>query len=98
MEATGRRWHDQAAWDFLTSSSSSSSPLQNVGDLFPPGVFDGGRSGRGGMAIGWEMLSGKMAVLARMLQLLHAETKDRCGVHGTYDIMQYAHMVAARIM
>lgn len=52
--------------------------LQNVGDLFPPGLFDNGRVGRGGMALGWELLGGKMAVLARMLHLLHTETQDRC--------------------
>lgn len=31
------------------------------------------------MALGWELLGGKMAVLARMLHLLHTETQDRCG-------------------
>ena len=51
--------------------------MQNVGDIFPPGVFDNGRPGRGGMAIGWEELSGKMAVLARMLHVLYTETDDR---------------------
>jgi hypothetical protein len=51
---------------------------QNVEELFPPGVFDCGRYGRGGMALGWELLSGKMAVLSRMLQALRTDTRDRC--------------------
>ena len=57
-------------------------PLQNVACLFPPGVFDDGRAGRGGMAMGWETLSGKMAVLARMLHVLYTETDDRWGGRG----------------
>lgn len=48
-----------------------------MGKVFPVGVFDDGRAGRGGMAHGWEALSGKMAVLARMLHLLYTTTDDR---------------------
>jgi len=36
------------------------------------------------MALGWELLSGKMAVLARMLHLLHTETKDRIVIVSNY--------------
>ena len=53
--------------------------MQGVGVLFPPGLFDNGRVGRGGMAAGWEAVGGKMAVLARMLHVLYTETTDRCG-------------------
>ena len=52
--------------------------MQGVERLFPIGVFDNGRPGRGGLAMGWELLSGKMAVAARMLHVLHTETDDRC--------------------
>ena len=46
--------------------------------LFPPLLFDDGRPGRGGMASGWELSSGKFAVAARMLHLLSTETDERC--------------------
>ncbi|KXZ56498.1 hypothetical protein GPECTOR_1g446 [Gonium pectorale] len=58
--------------------------FEHVGSLFPPGLFDNGRVGRGGMAAGWENLSGKMAVLARMLALLYAETNDRIVLVSNY--------------
>ncbi|GAX75378.1 hypothetical protein CEUSTIGMA_g2822.t1 [Chlamydomonas eustigma] len=58
--------------------------FKNVEELFPPGVFDCGRSGRGGMALGWELLSGKMAVLSRMLQALRTDTRDRIVVVSNY--------------
>ncbi|KAG2497992.1 hypothetical protein HYH03_004251 [Edaphochlamys debaryana] len=58
--------------------------FENVGSLFPPGLFDNGRAGRGGMAVGWEAVSGKMAVLARMLHLLYTETNDRIVLVSNY--------------
>ncbi len=48
-----------------------------VESFFPPGLFDNGRAGRGGLAAGWEALGSKMGVVARMLELLHARTNDR---------------------
>lgn len=41
------------------------------------GMFDDGRPGRGRMSPGWEMLGGKFALLARMLQALRETTRDR---------------------
>lgn len=51
---------------------------QGVAELFPPGLFDDGRPGRGPMCVGWEATSGKFALCARMLGLLWDETDDRC--------------------
>lgn len=53
--------------------------FEGVGALFPPGIFDNGRPGRGGLAVGWECLSGKMALVARMLETLKSTTDDRSG-------------------
>ncbi|GLC33814.1 DNA-dependent ATPase protein rad54 [Pleodorina starrii] len=58
--------------------------FEDVGSLFPPGLFDNGRVGRGGMAAGWEAVSGKMAVLARMLHVLYTETNDRIVLVSNY--------------
>lgn len=49
--------------------------FQGCDEIFPPGVFRAG--GRGGLPHGWEDMSGKMAVLGRMLALLKVETNDR---------------------
>jgi hypothetical protein len=53
----------------LTLPPPAAAPLQHLARHFPPGLFDNGRPGRGGLAQGWELLSGKMAVTARMLQV-----------------------------
>ncbi len=45
-----------------------------MGTLLPAGLFD---SGRGGLPLGWEAASGKLALLARMLRVLFTETTDR---------------------
>lgn len=52
--------------------------------FFPPGLFDDGRPGRGGMPQGWEALSGKLAVAARMLEILRASTRDRIVIVSNY--------------
>eukprot|EP00195_Chlamydomonas_chlamydogama_P012357 CAMPEP_0202906302 /NCGR_PEP_ID=MMETSP1392-20130828/38231_1 /ASSEMBLY_ACC=CAM_ASM_000868 /TAXON_ID=225041 /ORGANISM="Chlamydomonas chlamydogama, Strain SAG 11-48b" /LENGTH=1035 /DNA_ID=CAMNT_0049594745 /DNA_START=120 /DNA_END=3227 /DNA_ORIENTATION=+ len=76
--------HSNAKIDKGAGDDALSDGFQNLGDLFPVGLFDNGRVGRGGMAVGWELMSGKMAVLARMLNLLHAETKDRIVIVSNY--------------
>ncbi|GIL43572.1 hypothetical protein Vafri_1202, partial [Volvox africanus] len=58
--------------------------FEDVGSLFPPGLFDNGRVGRGGMAAGWEAVSGKLAVLSRMLHVLYSETNDRIVLVSNY--------------
>lgn len=48
------------------------------------GVFDDGRPGRGGLAAGWEALSGKFAVLAQMLDILWNRTRDKIVIVSNY--------------
>lgn len=57
---------------------------QGCGQFFPPGLFDNGRAGRGGLAQGWELLSGKFALMARMLAVLRTETNDRIVIVSNY--------------
>jgi DNA repair and recombination protein RAD54 and RAD54-like protein len=47
-------------------------------------VFDDGRPGRGGLAAGWEALSGKFSVLAKMLHLLWHRTHDKIVIVSNY--------------
>lgn len=51
--------------------------FEGVGELFPPGLFDGGRPGRGEMALGWEGTSGKFALVVSLLEVLRATTDDK---------------------
>lgn len=51
--------------------------FEGVGELMPPGLFDNGRPGRGEMAIGWEELSGKLALVARLLAVLRQTCDDK---------------------
>jgi hypothetical protein len=55
-----------------------------VSALFPPGVFDGGRPGRGGMALGWEALGSKMALVASLLGVLRESTRDKVVIVSNY--------------
>jgi hypothetical protein len=52
--------------------------FEGVGELFPPGLFDNGRPGRGEMALGWEELSGKFALVASLLHVLRTTSNDKC--------------------
>lgn len=47
-------------------------------------MFDDGRPGRGGLAAGWEALSGKFAVLAQMLDILWNRTRDKIVIVSNY--------------
>ena len=47
-------------------------------------MLDDGRPGRGGMCEGWEMLSGKFAVLATLMHRLRQETTDRIVIVSNY--------------
>lgn len=58
--------------------------MQGCGQFFLPGVFDNGRAGRGSLAQGWEMLSGKFALMARMLAALRTGTSDRIVIVSNY--------------
>ncbi|KAL6768149.1 RAD54B [Auxenochlorella protothecoides x Auxenochlorella symbiontica] len=55
-----------------------------AGAFFPPGLFDDGRPGRGSMPLGWEHLSGKFSVLAKLLDVLRRLTTDRIVVVSNY--------------
>lgn len=48
------------------------------------GVFDDGRPGRGGLAVGWEALSGKFAIVADMLEILWTRTRDKIVIVSNY--------------
>jgi DNA repair and recombination RAD54-like protein len=80
-----------------TTTEGGVEGFEDCGKLFPPGVFDtGSRSGRGGgggfaggsgsghLPHGWEAMSGKFAVVARMLALLREQTKDRVVIVSNY--------------
>ncbi|EFN50501.1 hypothetical protein CHLNCDRAFT_55816, partial [Chlorella variabilis] len=58
--------------------------FEGCASFFPPNTFGGGRTGRGGMNPGWELLSGKFAVLAGLLGLLRSCTRDRIVVVSNY--------------
>lgn len=51
--------------------------FEGCAQIFPPGLFDTARGARGALPPGWENMSGKFAVVARMLALLREQTKDR---------------------
>lgn len=72
------------------TGSRTSGGFEGASTLFPPGLFDPpshrtgrhhhGGGGGGGTTIlprGWEELSGKFAVVSRMLALLREQTRDR---------------------
>jgi hypothetical protein len=81
---------DFSPWFGVRASSSGCCPaatgqvdgtvaegFEGVGALFPPGLFDNGRPGRGEMALGWEQLSGKMGFVAQLLAVLRQTTDDK---------------------
>lgn len=79
--------HPKLIYDATHSTVSGSSRggekvangFEGCAELFPPGLFDsGGRGARSGtLPSGWENLSGKFAVVSRMLALLREQTRDR---------------------
>lgn len=74
--------HPKLIYDMLHSKTDCGGGKEGDGfetcaELIPPGLFDGGRAGRGGPALGWEETSGKFATVASMLHILRTYTKDR---------------------
>lgn len=61
----------------LQADGSAAEGFEGVGALMPPGLFDNGRPGRGEMALGWEELSGKLALVARLLAVLRHTCDDK---------------------
>ncbi|DBA95427.1 TPA: DNA-dependent ATPase protein rad54 [Trebouxia sp. C0006] len=72
------------ALNHVNKDSGVAEGFEGCGQFFPPGLFDNGRVGRGGLAQGWELLSGKFALMARMLAVLRTETNDRIVIVSNY--------------
>ncbi|WIA32931.1 hypothetical protein OEZ86_006099 [Tetradesmus obliquus] len=80
--------HPKLIYDTLHSKAQVDGTVvegfEGVGELFPPGLFDNGRPGRGEMALGWECLSGKMGFVAQLLAVLRATTDDKVVIVSNY--------------
>ncbi|KAK3286246.1 DNA-dependent ATPase protein rad54 [Cymbomonas tetramitiformis] len=75
--------HPKLIYDMLNAGSEMHG-FETCIELFPPGLFDDGRRGRGAPGEGWELMGGKFAVLARMLAHLRAHTNDKIVVVSNY--------------
>ncbi|KAL4440282.1 hypothetical protein ABPG75_003283 [Micractinium tetrahymenae] len=82
--------HPKLIWDALQGSAArgeapakEAEGFEGCAAYFSREMY-GGRSGRGGMSPGWELQSGKFAVLAGMLELLRTCTSDRIVIVSNY--------------
>ncbi|QDZ25380.1 SNF2-like helicase [Chloropicon primus] len=77
--------HPKLIYDVVHSTvgDSAADGFENCDQFFPPGLFDNGRAGRGGMSEGWEELGGKFGLLARFLKKLRP-TGDKLVVVSNY--------------
>ena len=77
--------HPKLIYDVIhsTVSDSAADGFADCAKFFQPGIFDNGRVGRGGMSPGWELFSGKFAVLSRLLAKLRP-TRDRVVLISNY--------------
>lgn len=76
--------HPKLIYDMLhaTKAEAAADGFQDARQFFPPGMFEAGIGKKLPMegqrlGVGWEMLGGKFALLARMLDALRRDTKDR---------------------
>ena len=85
--------HPKLIYDMVMGAKNTgagAAGFESCREFFQPGMYDVGSSrgfGRpksGGMVDGWEFHSGKFAVLARLLAILRAETKDRIVIISNY--------------
>ena len=81
--------HPKLIYDMINGAKNTgqgAAGFESCGEFFQPGMYDvrGGGRGAGGMVDGWEFHSGKFAVLARLLAILRAETKDRVVIISNY--------------
>ena len=85
--------HPKLIYDMVMGAKNTgagAAGFESCREFFQPGMYDVGSSrgfGRpksGGMVEGWEFHSGKFAVLARLLAILRAETKDRIVIISNY--------------
>ena len=67
-----------------------------AGGLLKQGMFDDGRMGRGKPAPGWEMLAGKFALLAKILDAMRATTRDRIVIVSNFTQVRSAAEEGAR--
>ena len=55
--------------------------LQGCEQILQPAMFE---ASRGQLPVGWELMSGKFAVLSSMLAKLHKDTDDRIVIVSNY--------------
>ena len=88
--------HPKLIYDMVMGAKNTgtgAAGFESCREFFQPGMYDVGSGsgrgnlrgfGKGGMVDGWEFHSGKFAVLARLLAILRAETKDRIVIISNY--------------
>ena len=82
--------HPKLIYDMIRgakNTGNTASGFDTCAGFFEDGMYGsdrGGRGGNGNMMPGWEGHSGKFAVLARMLDNLRRETKDRIVIISNY--------------
>ena len=70
--------HPTLIYDMVKSNKTGKTGFENSMDILSPAVFEAPRGARAmGGPPGWEEMSGKFGLVARMLELLRKHTKDR---------------------
>ena len=85
--------HPKLIHDMISAAKTTNkgaAGFESCADFFGDGLYDcgsrglGRERGGGGLPEGWELHSGKFAVLARLLAILRKETKDRVVIISNY--------------
>ena len=85
--------HPKLIHDMISAAKTTNkgaAGFESCADFFGDGLYDSGARGHGrergggGLPEGWELHSGKFAVLARLLAILRKETKDRVVIISNY--------------
>ncbi|CAD7701124.1 unnamed protein product [Ostreobium quekettii] len=76
--------HPKLIQDAMKDENGDIEGLESCASLLPEGMGSRGRASRSSLPEGWEELSGKMGLLARMLDFLHRGTSDRIVVVSNY--------------
>jgi len=85
--------HPKLIHDMISAAKTTNkgaAGFESCADFFGDGLYDFGSRGHGrergggGLPEGWELHSGKFAVLARLLAILRKETKDRVVIISNY--------------
>ncbi len=70
--------HPMLIYDMIKNNKTGKTGFENSMDILSPAVFEAPRGARTmGGPPGWEEMSGKFGLVARMLELLRKHTKDR---------------------